>query len=109
MPTHRDLSEPQKPSRQSPPRLTREQNTRRVVDNLFSFRTLFAVVIIAAIPAGLLGMLWHPLAYVFYPLFVLLWLSTSFSPKTVRKCPYCRSRVKGSATVCRRCGRTVIG
>jgi hypothetical protein len=107
MPTHRDLSQPNEPTQKSGSGLTRGQNTRRIFDNLFSFRTLFGALIVAAIPAGLLGMLWHPLGYIFYPLFVLIWLSTSFSGQTVRVCPYCRSRVKSSATVCRRCGRTV--
>lgn len=109
MPTHRSL--PTEPTRTERPgiELTRGQRIMRVLDNLFSFRTIFSCLVVAAIPAYLWHFLWVPLAtIVFWPSFVLLWLLVGFSPRTVRKCPFCRKRVKVGATVCAHCGRRVV-
>lgn len=72
-----------------------------------SFRVGLGAFLGALIVAAVLGMIWQPLAYVFIPLFVVLWLVMLVDPATVAYCPHCSKRVKIGATACHHCGRDV--
>ncbi len=67
------------------------------------FGSLFAALLISVV----LGVLWGPLVYLFFPIFALAYGGAILNDANVLYCPYCRKRVKLGANTCHHCGRTV--
>lgn len=105
MPTHRSTGAGAPPT--EPQGRGAGSRRRSTLHNLGSVRILVRSLVLAVLIGGTLGLLWHPLGWIAWPLFFIFWLSSALSPTTVTRCQYCRSRVKLGATVCRRCGRRV--
>ncbi len=75
--------------------------------NLFSLQIWLSSLLLATILAALVR--FNISVGAQYPVFVTLFLGIPIlaaNPWNIRHCPYCRSRVKGSASVCAYCGNS---
>ena len=78
------------------------------VRKLFSFRLMLGAIVVAVVVGAVASLAWQPLAYIWIPTFLLVWVGGALNPLHVLYCPYCKKRVKAGADSCHHCGRVVV-